>query len=281
MPNHTRSGESGFALILALLALMLLTTLGITLATTTSTEMQIATNFRWGLQAKYNAEAGLELGKRFLRQTDWRAILPQGRGVADFDAAEARADNDKCEDPANPKQGCLSYVDNVSSRTGPEGEPSRNYELETCDTWNYAGLGVVLDDLNQAFPFQNSSTMLGATLNGTFTLWIRRPVVFDENGQRVDSSDDSRIVLTAEGTAPYQQGGATGTFQVRNRAVRYMQVELLRTDPTDCENRSSQVGSGPSGANFDNCDAISGEGVGLGLGDPGRTNEAEPDSGVL
>jgi hypothetical protein len=43
-----------------------------------------------------------------------------------------------------------------------------------------------------------------------------------------------------------------------------MQVELSRQDPTDCENRSGQIGSGPGGANFDNCDAITDEGVGLG-----------------
>ncbi len=62
-------GEQGFALVLAILALMLLTFLGLTLATTTSTELQIATNYRWGQQALYNAEAGLEAGKVILART--------------------------------------------------------------------------------------------------------------------------------------------------------------------------------------------------------------------
>src|SRR5437867_4139967 len=73
--------ESGFALILAILALMLLTTLGLALATITSTELQIATNYRWSQQALYNSEAGVEVGKIILRsvQPDWTAVLPNGR----------------------------------------------------------------------------------------------------------------------------------------------------------------------------------------------------------
>ena len=58
--NRDRRHEGGFALILAILALMLLTFLGLTLATTTSTELRIATNYRWNTQALYNAEAGIE-----------------------------------------------------------------------------------------------------------------------------------------------------------------------------------------------------------------------------
>jgi hypothetical protein len=173
MPHTHKPGEKGFALVLALLALMLLTTLGITLATTTATEMQIATNFRWGLQAKYNAEAGIEIGKRYLRQVDWRALLPAARSAADITDGDA-----------------LSDVENILSRTGPEGEPSRNHELEDCDTWGLTGLGVILDDPNQTYPFQSSSDLLGSSLSGTFTLWIRRPLDFEADGSIRDYPGD-------------------------------------------------------------------------------------------
>ena len=66
--------EEGFALILAILALMLLTFLGLTLATTTSTELRIATNYRWNTQAVYNAEAGIEAGKRILQSLNWARV---------------------------------------------------------------------------------------------------------------------------------------------------------------------------------------------------------------
>ena len=83
-PRGAGGGESGFALVLAILSLMLLTFLGLTLATTTSTELQIATNYRWSQQAHYNAEAGLEAAKLLLAQVarvdaNFRNILPQAR----------------------------------------------------------------------------------------------------------------------------------------------------------------------------------------------------------
>ncbi len=102
-PDRAR-GQGGFALILALMALVLLTTLGLTLTATTSTELRIATNFRWSEQAQHNAESGIELGKRYLRQIDWRILLWQSRGPA-LDTAPSTA--------------------NLSARSGPEGEQSR------------------------------------------------------------------------------------------------------------------------------------------------------------
>ena len=54
MIEHNRAavGPIGFALILAILA-HAPEFLGLTLATTTSTELQIATNYRWSQQARY------------------------------------------------------------------------------------------------------------------------------------------------------------------------------------------------------------------------------------
>lgn len=243
-PVPAPKGERGFALILALMALVLLTTLGLTLTATTSTELRIATNYRWSEQAYHNAESGIELGKRYLRQLDWRILLWPSREAA-LDTAPSTV--------------------NIPARTGPEGEASRNFELQDCDTdadlGGNVGFGVVLDDLNEAFPFQNSSQFLGTALNGTITLWIRRPIDTAADGTRSESVDDNRVILTAEGTAPFSQGGATGTYQMINRAVRYIEVELTRQDPNDCENRSAQAGSGPSGSGYDQCDVVSPGGV--------------------
>ena len=64
---------------------MLLTFLGLTLATTTSTELQIATNYRWSLQAQYNAEAGIEAARIVLSNVAglgrplWTDQLPAAR----------------------------------------------------------------------------------------------------------------------------------------------------------------------------------------------------------
>ena len=104
--QKTPGTEAGFALILAMMALVLMTFLGLTLATTTSTELQIATNYRYSQMAYYAAESGIEIGKRYLRQTDWRAVLPPARAEADMGD--------------NPEE--------YERRTGPEGEPTRNLE---------------------------------------------------------------------------------------------------------------------------------------------------------
>jgi len=236
---HPRK-EAGFALILALLALMLLTMLGLTLATTTSSELQIATNYRYSQQAYYNAEAGIEIGKRYLRQTDWRAILPLPRTYEDIFV----------DDP--PKRPTP-----YQNRPGPEGEPSRNLELASCDEYGEAGYGAVLDDPTQPFPFQNSSNALGETLNGTFTLWVRRPITVNNATKKLeDDPNDTRLILTAEGTAPYAQGWATGQYQAGNRAVRYLEVTLSREEEGCSPDRAEQAGGGPTGSGFDECNEL-------------------------
>jgi hypothetical protein len=63
---------------------MLLTFLGLTMAATTSTELQIATNYRWSQQALYNAEAGLEAARVVLANVStasngWLGVLPTKR----------------------------------------------------------------------------------------------------------------------------------------------------------------------------------------------------------
>src|SRR6185503_6442223 len=73
---HDDRSERGVALVLAILALLLLTFLGLTLTATTSTEVQIANNFRWSQQALYNAEAGMEAARRLITTATPAVILP-------------------------------------------------------------------------------------------------------------------------------------------------------------------------------------------------------------
>ena len=242
IPMRTRSeAEGGFALVLAMLCLMVLTMLGLTLATTTTSELQIATNYRWSQQAYYNAEAGIDIGKRYLRQLEWTALL----GTPRDDAGEMAPDT---------PLGIPSWT---MQRNGTAGEPTRNWENAACDTGAYGGnigFGHVFDHPSFAAPLQNTSAFLGQTLNGTFTLWLRRKLEFD--GTDWVETTDNQLVLTSEGTAPFL--GATG---LRNRSVRYLEVELTRTDPADCENYTGQEGMGPTGSNYDPCSTITAEGL--------------------
>jgi type IV pilus assembly PilX-like protein len=237
--------ESGFALLLALLALLLLTFLGLTLATTTSTELQIATNYRWSRQAFYNAEAGIEVGKALLRTMNWNLVLPPARAAAWSIAAPAAA-------PLAPY-----------TRPDKGAHPSRNYEMGSCDNrGGRVGYGVVLDDGGAEAPFQNVSTIYGQTLNGTFTLWVRRGLEgVDALTLRdaPDVGDEVEVILTAEGTAPYDRTMAGSQLAAQNKAVSVIETTLSRTLTAPCGTRGGQVGGGPEGSNFSPCDPITGD----------------------
>ena len=190
---ETARGESGFALVLAILSLMLLTFLGLTLATTTSTELQIATNYRWSLQALYNAEAGIELGKRYLRQIEWQTVLPVARPAPLGSYAGYPT--------GNCSQGSAGHCP-----TPPLTRATRSFENYACDQTamvaaaaGFQGYGMVLDDVNFAVPFENVTTFLGQSLNGNFTLWVRRPYTLsdDDPPQLEDDTRNDHIILTA------------------------------------------------------------------------------------
>lgn len=256
--TRERAGEQGMALILAILALMLLTFLGLTLTVTTSTELQIATNYRWSQQALYNAEAGIEIAKRYLRNVvGWSVFLPPAR--------------------ADVSTGVPAFCTDANyTAPGPSGEPSRTCELRECDTLANIGYGTVLWDRTFTTPFQNfPSFFLGAVpanvgrVAGTFTIWVRRPLERDvATGLLGERDENDRVVLTAEGTAPATGLSALG---LTNRAVRYLEVALDRIEPGDCENRSGQIGGGPTGSGFDSCDTVKEGGI------LGGANEINPN----
>ena len=251
--------EAGFALILAILALMLLTFLGLTLVTTTSTELQIATNYRWSQQALYNAEAGVEAAKVLLKGYNWVAALPAARTT--------NWDGSTLPTPNVPGGGAVA----ANTRNDAWGNASRNFENWQCDTHaNGLGYGVVLDDAGPGGPHQYRTTFFGDNLMGATTLWVRRPTWHNMNGTLTDLSDtidpdgNDVLILTAEGIAPYTGGVATLATSAASRAVQVVEVVLRKqttanTDP--CGTRSGQSGGSAEGAGFGGCDPITGAGV--------------------
>jgi hypothetical protein len=226
--------QAGFALVVAILALMLLTFIGLALAATTSTELQIATNYRWSQQALYNAEAGLQAGKLLLMNMDWVNILPPYR-AGPWTLAST----------ANPVA--------VRSRVDAFGNPSRNFSFAGCDArHNGMGAGAVLDDGGAAGPFQNVTTLLGVNLNGSVTLWVKRPVVVT-GANIADNPANDVLILTAEGTAPYSGAQANLAMARANRASRLIEVALTSAEPQECGGGSGQRGFGSAGAGFNPC----------------------------
>jgi Tfp pilus assembly protein PilX len=277
--NRSRQSERGFALVLAILALMLLTFLGLTLATTTSTELTIATNYRWSQQARYNAEAGLEVAKSMLRTLDWPTLLPDVRGgllaPTNWDGATAPA-----------IEGGVAGVAKTS-RDDNWGNPTRNFENWQCDRrGNGMGYGVILDDPGSAIgpasgPVQYRTQYLGRDLNGAFTVWIRRPVAPRADGRFQDyQADADTMVVVAEGIAPFtggtfQAGTAASAFGQANAAVQVVEAVVSRqvalgSDP--CGGRGGQAGGGSEGSGFSPCTPVTGGGVLPGLVAAGAQN---------
>ena len=264
--------QDGFALILALLALMLLTSLGLSLSTTTSTELQIATNHRWSEQARYNAEAGIEAGRQLLATIpDWGAILPAPRPNVPAWTEGAQA---PFPVPA----------DALQNRTDAFGNPSRNFENSGCDAKGYGrGYGVVFDPPGAANPYQFTNNVAGFALNGAFTLWIRRPVVWVNNGANAGSLQDygpgvgtcgvapacnDVLILVAEGLAPFTgTGGARAGAASRATQIIEMVIgqgalgnNLLLLN-SQCSNRQGQAGGSASGANSQGCAVLDGTSI--------------------
>jgi len=248
------AGAAGFALVLALLSLMLLTFLGLTLAVTTSTELQIATNYRWSQQALYNAEAGAEAGKALLSNMTWASVVWTARayppGTPGWDGVTA----------PSAKGGGVTAPRTTNDQWG---NPSRNFENWDCDErGNGVGFGVVLDDGSAEAPYQYKSTIFGQPLNGAFTLWVRRPTEFRPDGTLQDwDDDDDTLVLVSEGVAPYSGANTTSAFAGAHRAVQMVEVTLTRAAAAatgGCGERGGQAGGGPLGAGFDPCGNLTG-----------------------
>ena len=230
-----RRGERGFALVLAILSLMLLTFLGLTMAATTSTELQIATNYRWSQQALYNAEAGLEAARVVLSSDgisgSWGAILPTARTVG-WQPGHA---------PAH------------ATGTG------RDYYRDDCDVDRGAlGYGLVL--VGNAVRYENISQFEGQTLNGAFTTWVRRPLNVDNQGLYSDETRNDVLVIVSEGVAPYTGGfaGEASALLRSREAVRVLETRYTlfvgtAGEPCGLGRMQGQEGGSPMGENFNPC----------------------------
>jgi hypothetical protein len=244
----TRPDEGGFALVLAILSLMLLTFLGLTLASTTSTELQIATNYRWSQQALYNAEAGLEAARIVLSSTadpanGWQTTLPTRRNS-----------------PAQWVEGSAPGPDPSDTPVG------RDFEMSSCDTRGGLGYGKVLVDTGTTpvdpggtVRYENVSSFMSETLNGAFTIWVRRSLDVDEAGQFSDSTHNENLTVVSEGVAPFV-GPSTASTRAR-QAVRVLETSFslaMNSEGSPCfGNLAGQEGLSGTGENFNPCAMVS------------------------
>ncbi len=191
-----RNREAGSAFVISILVLFVLSVLGMALMLTTTTETDISANYRWGEMAFFNADAALEYGKNVLgayalRDGDLRNALPPPRGPGQM--LTAPLDGLACGDPK--VAGCRDY----------------QYDQLQGDIRTYIGRvlrdpsGRILQtDFRQPVGGDTSYDIDNDGVNdiqGAITLWVRRPVLGNEDYGFSNGLND-RAILTAEGTAP-------------------------------------------------------------------------------
>jgi hypothetical protein len=230
----TRVKEEGSAFVISVLVLFVLSVLGMALMLTTTTEKDIAINYRWGEQAFFNADAALEYGKNVLAnylvlENDFVNVLPPPRldvTVASSAApwGDAHPEPGLC-DPSNP--GCRDYQ-YFADRCPADG---------TACVRVYIGRVLRRDDNTLAqYDFRAPGGAIAGDLDGngtvdlegTTTLWVRRPIVgiqdYGSPSLAFPAGFHDRVILTAEGTAP----GAMGVGAGRPVSVRRLEMTVRR-----------------------------------------------------
>ncbi len=250
--HYSRSAsDEGSAFVISVLILFVLSVLGMALMLTTTTEKDIAINYRWGEQAFFNADAALEYGKNVLgdyalRNGDFAAVLPPARNdvtVPDASAPWGTAIPDPAScNPATP--GCRDYqyfVDHC-----PPAAPGPCVRV-------YIGRVLTRGDGTQVqYDFRLPGGAVpgdvdndgDADLEGTVTVWVRRPIVGTRDYGVQDAGSPfgrhDRVILTAEGTAP----GAMGAGAARPVSLRRLEM-VVRQPTSGIEgDRYGQVTSG-------------------------------------
>jgi hypothetical protein len=135
--------NEGSAFVISILILFVLTVLGLALMLTTSTEKDIAINYRWGEQAFFNADAALEYGKNVLASyallnANFTAILPpfrsSGNTTVPYGATWGPAHPEPLAcTPSTP--GCRDYQYFVDQCPGGAVQPCTRVYIRRCGTF--------------------------------------------------------------------------------------------------------------------------------------------------
>ena len=116
---------------------------------------------------------------------------------------------------------------------------------------------------------------MGTTLNGAFTIWVRRDLAVSPTGEFSDNTDNTALVVTAEGIAPYTRRRPTPSPAPTRRAGSSRSAySLLVNQGNRCQGLSGQEGLGPSGENFDPCSPLTAPAWAARFGERGLTEKA-------
>jgi Tfp pilus assembly protein PilX len=228
--RQLRGGERGVALVIALLALLLMTAMGMALMLVSQTETIIGANYRDGVEGAYVADAGIErVMQDVLSIPDWNAILTSADGV---------------------RAGVTSgFVDGTITPTLPDGRTldlAAATNMINCNkTTTCSDADMDANDGERQWGVNNPRYRLFAwgpvndlnptpTLNSPFyvAVWIA------DDGAETDGDPS---IDGAAAVAPYTSNRGAGVLSLRAEAFgpsgahRVIEATIGRTDSTELE----------------------------------------------
>lgn len=196
-----RQDERGVALIIALMATMLLTALGVALVMVTMTETQIAANYRDGQEALYAADAGVErVVQDLLLVPRWNDMLT-----------------------GTVQSG---FIDNTSTPTLPGGGETLNLVEATAALQQETDTANLWGANNPTWRLYASGRVTSLLPTGTIDSWMYIAVWVADDPSETDGNPlaDTNGVLTLHAEA----FGHGGTHKV-------VEVTVARTTSTEIE----------------------------------------------
>jgi Tfp pilus assembly protein PilX len=224
------ASERGVALVMALLAMMLMTALGMALMLTSQTETLIGGNFRDSVEASYVADAGIE------------RVMQDVLSIAEW--------NDILASPDNIRAGVTSgFIDGTLTPTLPDGRVINLAAATNMINCNKTSTCSVSDmnanDGDRQWGLNNPRYRLfawgpvndlnpTATLNSPFYLavWIADDSAESDNDPSIDGGGP---------VAPHTKNTGSGVLTLRAEAFgpggthRVIETTIARTDSTELE----------------------------------------------
>jgi Tfp pilus assembly protein PilX len=234
LPDDRQRGpggsERGVALVIALLAMMLMTALGMALMLTSQTETLIGGNFRDSVEGSYVADAGIErVMQDVLTIPDWNTILTSPDGIR---AGVTSGFVDATLTPTMPDGKQINLVSATNMINCNKVTTCSDADLNALEGDRLWGPNNPRYRLFAWGPVNDLNPT--ATLNSPFYLvvWIADDSAETDSDPNVDGGAQ---------VAPYTSNPGSGVLTLRAEAFgpggthRVIEATLARTDSTELE----------------------------------------------
>ena len=236
---NPRGSERGVALVIALLAMMLMTALGMALMLTSQTETMIGSNFRDSVEASYVADAGVErVMQDVLSIPDWNTILSSPDGIRSS-VTSGFIDGASLSSTPLPDGRTINLISATNMINCNKITTCSDADMNANDGERQWGTNNPRYRLFAWGPVNDLNPT--ATLNSPFYLvvWIADDAAEADGDPSVDGGPPGD--LDGDGNPDYATNSGAGVLTIRAEAFgpggahRVIEATIARTDSTELE----------------------------------------------